>query len=253
MQKKKPGRHRKTCRCPKCETRRATAANVNPAPEPETPAAVGMRIQETPGDFSGDSSTPVSNSSGNAAPDNFERVAAITPAVIGDGTGADMAQPAAGIPGASVPPADGKIGILLSGITPESVEKWLNVPFNVAARATGRDDLKLMPHEIELFVPPLRVYAEQYLPQLLAKTDKPELAMLGVAVMTYASRVALSTWANKAKQAEEIRERAGARPVVPGVGMPAKPAAVGTVPGSLTAGFQASSASSVNPAPAKVF
>ena len=80
-------------------------------------------------------------------PDNFERVAAAVPPVIGDDS-----NPQGGpevLPAETAPPSP-------VNITPEAVGHWIDVPFNMLSAALSNDTLKLEAYEKEMLSPASR-------------------------------------------------------------------------------------------------
>lgn len=188
-----------------------------------------------------------------AVADNFEAVAAevlADPAIMA----APAAEQSAATVGASsvtptagaTAPADSVSG-LLAGLSPESVQKWLEMPFNVAASVLKDNDYKLQSHEVEIMVEPLRVLANKYLPEALKKTDNPELIMVGVGVMAYAARIGLKRWSEPkdskkpAKGSEPTAEPAESKPESkpqPEAAAPAVPALSTKAPSGMGMNFQ---------------
>jgi hypothetical protein len=238
MLKRKRGRPRKN---PNRNPQPVATVETNPQPVTETnpqpmdPAAAP--VNQSAGD----------GSSAAFPSDNFEAVAAQIPAVIGGD-----------LPGAPAAQNEHQDN-LLAGPQPvaceseffsafssaEQVKHWLDIPFKMLAGALQNPDAELKPYEREMFAPAIAACGQKYLPDLLRKTDKPELAMLGMAVCAYAVRVGMSTWAkDEEKKTEEPKKP---QPW----GMPSAP--VSSPADSTITGLAASPVSSDSRAPGKVF
>lgn len=70
-------------------------------------------------------------------------------------------------------------------ISRETVAHWIDVPFKILARIFDDDDCELEEWEKEIWIPAVQGVLNRYLPEFLRMTDKPELAMLGIAAATY--------------------------------------------------------------------
>ena len=67
-------------------------------------------------------------------------------------------------------------------------EHWLPAMFKAVAVKFDNPELELEAWEMEIWAPAVTGIVNKYLPELLAKTDSPEWALMGVAVVTYAGK-----------------------------------------------------------------
>lgn len=175
QQRRKPGRPKgsKTKnRKPKNRKQKTEAVQVEllPAATPENPAE------------------PSGTSAGSPSEgDNFERVAASVPPVIGDETG-----------GPEMLPPDGAAPAPPPIVTADAVMHWIDVPFRMLAVAAKNETLALEEYEREMLAPAVAGVLNRYLPDILKRTDHPELAMLGLALTAYAMRAGVFTWVQEA-------------------------------------------------------
>jgi hypothetical protein len=96
--------------------------------------------------------------------------------------------------------------------SPEQVRQYVDIPFNALAVATKQDVLRLKEWEREIWIPAVVACARRYLPELLKRTDKPELVMLAAAAGTYAIRVAIEWPREEHKPEPPSPEMASSKP-----------------------------------------
>jgi hypothetical protein len=87
-------------------------------------------------------------------------------------------------------------------ITPEAAQRWLEVVPNAVSRLLHNKDYELQDYERDLMADPLRALMNKHAPELLKKSDSPEVTLLLIGVLAYAARVGAS-WKGKGEQKTE--------------------------------------------------
>jgi hypothetical protein len=124
-------------------------------------------------------------------PDAFDQVARDITETVGQSVPDD--------PGQVLPPeGSGDPQPVQQFAIPEKLFRTL-LPHIGHAMATGfkKPELAFIDYEIDLFAPALKMVADRRLPEWLAKSASPDMAMLGLAIMVYAVRVGLGPLLDK--------------------------------------------------------
>jgi len=124
---------------------------------------------------------------------------------------ADPEMQAAGLPADSSgiagggPSAEGTF----AEISPEAAGKWLDMLPDVAAKMLHNEDYRLQPHEREIMLEPFRALLNKKMPEVLKKTDSPELTLIGFGLLAYAARVGLMKWLEPAEDKPKPKSSEG--------------------------------------------
>lgn len=167
--KKRPGRHKATCRCVNCNMRRKAGREAAAAQSPDL-------------NLSGPSGIEKSSEPGATA----ESFAAQSAAIVAE-AGAAGVVPASGEPPAPDPQMIQLPYGMVIDIRQQTIKQhWLPMLSKAVIAATHDEEMGLAEWEEEIWAPAVTGIVNHYLPSLLENTDRPEWAMLGVAATTYA-------------------------------------------------------------------